>query len=274
MTPSTAQAYIAQKLFYREEAMADNHRLDGEAAIVTGAAQGIGRGIALVLAQAGASIIIGDLQDSSSTVKEIERHGGRAVSIVMDTSKSHDAQGLVDLAMKEFGRLNVLVNNAGIDAPQGHAWDLPDEEWQRIIDVNLSGVFYCSRSALGPMLEAGKGCIVNISSQAARVAGGPHSSPAYNASKAGLIGLTVGMSAQVAQQGVRVNAIMPAMVESRDFGWSPEERDARVAEYPLGIGQPWDVGQAVLYLVSPASRWVSGTALHITGGYQRSGPWL
>jgi len=123
------------------------------------------------------------------------------------------------------------------------------------------------------MLAAARGAIVNISSQVARV-GRPHLSPAYNASKAGIIGLTVAFSAQVADRGVRVNAIMPGLVESRDFGWSPEERAARAREYPLGLGTPRDIGEAVLYLVSPASRWVSGTALQIAGGYQRQGPWL
>jgi 3-oxoacyl-[acyl-carrier protein] reductase len=124
------------------------------------------------------------------------------------------------------------------------------------------------------MLKAGSGCIINISSQAARVAGSKDGSPAYNASKAGLIGLTVGFSAQVAERGVRVNAIMPALVESRDFGWSPEERVEQERQYPLGLGKPRDIGEAVLYLVSPLSSWVSGTALHVTGGYQQSGPWL
>ena len=176
--------------------------------------------------------------------------------------------------MSEYGRLDILVNNAAIDAPLGHPWDLPDDEWQRTIDVNLSGVFYCSKAALGPMLEAGSGNIVNISSQSARIAGVKDGSPAYNASKAGLIGLTVGFSAQVADRGVRVNAIMPALIESRDFGWSPEERAAQERQYPLGLGKPRYVGEAVLYLVSPLSAWVSGTALHVTGGYQRSGPWL
>ena len=254
--------------------MSANLRLDGQAAIVTGAAQGIGRGIALVLAEAGARIVIGDIQDASSTREEIRHGGGQATTMVMDTSNPQEADSLVDLALKEYGRLDILVNNAGIDAPQGYAWDLPDHEWQRTIDVNLSGVFYCSRAALGPMLKARSGCIINISSQAARVAGGKDGSPAYNASKAGLIGLTVGFSAQVAERGVRVNAIMPGLVESRDFGWSPEERVAQERQYPLGLGEPRDIGQAVLYLVSPLSRWVSGTALHITGGYQRSGPWL
>ena len=254
--------------------MNDDHRLDGQTAIVTGAAQGIGQGIALVLAEAGANIVIGDIQDASYTVSQIEESGGRAIAMLMDTANPSDAEALVSLALSEFGCLNVLVNNAGIDAPRGTIWGLTDDEWQRTIDVNLSGVFYCTRAALKPMLEAGSGCIVNLSSQAARAAGDPNGSPAYNASKSGLIGLTIASSAQVASKGVRVNAIMPALVESRDFGWSPEERAAQIKPYPLGIGHPRDIGHAVLYLVSPASRWVTGTALHITGGYERSGPWL
>lgn len=251
--------------------MADSMRLNEEVAIVTGAAQGIGRGIALVLAEAGAKIVIGDIQDASATVNEIRTNGGEAVSMIMDTSNPNDARTLVDLALKEYRRLDILVNNAAIDAPRGNAWDLSDEEWQRTIDVNVSGVFYCSRAALKPMLEAGKGCIVNISSQSARL-GTKGLSPAYNASKAAVLGLTVAFSAQVADRGVRVNAIMPGLVESRDFGWTPEQRAARAAEYPLGLGTPRDIGEAVRYLVSPASRWVSGTALHISGGYQRGNP--
>ena len=254
--------------------MNEDHRLDGRTAIVTGAAQGIGQGIALVLSEAGANIVIGDIQDASDTVGQIEAKGGRAAAMLMDTSIPSDAEALVELALAQFGRLDVLVNNAGIDAPRGTIWGLADEEWQRTIDVNLSGVFYCTRAALKPMLSAGSGCIVNISSQAARAAGDPNGSPAYNASKAGLIGLTIAASAQTAPKGVRVNAIMPALVESRDFGWTPEERAAQIRPYPLGVGKPRDIGQAVLYLVSPASRWVTGTALHITGGYERSGPWF
>ena len=253
--------------------MIDSSKLDGQVAIVTGAAQGIGRGVALVLAEVGAAIVIGDLQDASGTVNEIQAAGGKAVSMVMDTSNPVDAQALVKLAIDEHNRLDILVNNAAIDAPSGNAWDLPDEEWRRTIDVNLSGVFYCSKAALGPMLEAGSGCIVNLSSQAARI-GAKGLSPAYNATKAGVLGLTMGFSAQVADLGVRVNAVMPGLVESRDFGWSPETREARAREYPLGLGTPRDIGEAIRYLVSPASRWVSGTALHISGGYQRGNSWF
>ncbi|MEE9199203.1 MAG: SDR family NAD(P)-dependent oxidoreductase [Dehalococcoidia bacterium] len=253
--------------------MTDSTRLDGQVAIVTGAAQGIGRGIALVLAEAGASIVIGDIQDAVATVKEIRSGGGQAVSTIMDTSSPDDDRALVDLALREHGRLDILVNNAGIDAPSGNAWDLPHEEWERTIAVNLSGVFYCSQAALKPMLEAGRGCIVNISSQAARL-GDKGMSPAYNASKAGVLGLTMAFSAQVADRGVRVNAVMPGLVESRDFGWTAQEREARAREYPLGLGAPRDIGEAIRYLVSPASRWVSGTALHIAGGYQRGASWF
>ena len=253
--------------------MRDESPLRGQVAIVTGAAQGIGRGIALVLADAGARVVIGDLKNATETIREIEASGGSAAGMVMDVSRPDEADGLVEFTVRQYGGLDILVNNAGIDAPRGNAWDLPDAQWQRTIDVNLSGVFYCSRAALRPMLAAGRGAIVNISSQVARV-GRPGLSPAYNASKAGVIGLTVAFSAQVADRGIRVNAVMPGLVESRDFGWSPEERAARVREYPLGLGTPRDIGEATLYLVSSASRWVSGTVLQIAGGYQRQGPWL
>lgn len=248
--------------------MPDQHRLDGQVAIVTGAAQGIGRGIALVLAEAGARIVIGDIQDATATVHEIQSAGGEAVSTLMDVSRPADDEQLVELALARYGRLDILVNNAGIDAPDGNAWDLPDEEWERTIDVNLSGVFYCSRAALVPMLEAGTGCIVNISSSAARH-GTQGMSPAYNAAKAGVLGLTVAFAEQVTEKGVRVNAILPSLVESRDFGWTPEVRQERASAYPLGLGTPRDVGEAVLYLVSPAARWVSGVSLHLTGGIQQ-----
>ena len=188
--------------------MPDATRLDNQVAIVTGAARGIGRGIALVLAEAGASIVIGDLLDSSETVRLVEDLGGKAVSMQMDTSHPEDAQALVDLALNTFGHLNILVNDAGIDAPDGNVWDLPDEGWTRVIDVNLSGVFYCSKAALQPMLKAGQGTIVNISSQSARI-GSRGMSPAYNTSKAGVLGLTMAFSAQVADKGVRVNAVTP-----------------------------------------------------------------
>jgi 3-oxoacyl-[acyl-carrier protein] reductase len=248
--------------------MTDKHRLDGQTAIVTGAAQGIGRGIALVLANAGARVVVGDIQEADHVVREILSEGGDAVSMQIDTSVPEDARRLVDMAMDQYGALDILVNNAAIDAPSGNAWDLTDDEWERTIAVNLSGVFYCSRAALVPMLDARRGVIVNISSQSARQ-GAIGLSPAYNASKAGVLGLTASLAEQVSARGVRVNAVLPALVESRDFGWTAEQRKERAKAYPLGLGTPEDIGEAVLYLVSPAAKWVSGTSLHVTGGAQR-----
>jgi len=145
--------------------VSETRRLNEQVAIVTGAAQGIGRGIALVLARAGARIVIGDIQDATDTAQEIHTAGGRAISILADISNPRDDEALVNLALTEFHRLDILVNNAAIDAPDGNAWDLSGEEWERTIAVNLSGVFYCSKAALVPMLKANSGCIVNISSQ-------------------------------------------------------------------------------------------------------------
>jgi len=193
--------------------MSDPHRLDEQVAIVTGAAQGIVRGIALVLAEAGAKIVIGDLQDASGTVDEIRAAGGQSVSMVMDTSKPDDDRALVDLATSEYGRLDILVNNAAIDAPSGNAWDLTETTGSEPLGVNLSGVFYGSRAALVPMLGAGSGAIVNMSSVSAKFAA-KGLSPAYNASKAGVLGLTAAFAEQVTEKGVRVNAVIPALVES------------------------------------------------------------
>ena len=233
----------------------DMTRLDGQVAIVTGGAQGIGQGIALVLAKAGAEIVIGDIQEAGSTLEAIRSLGGRAVSKVMDISIPGDATALVDLAVQEYGRLDVLVNNAARFNRPG-TWDLPDEEWERTIAVNLSGVFYCSRAAVGPMMKAGSGSIVNISSKSAH-SGRKGYSPAYTTSKAGIIGLTMNFASQVSDLGIRVNAILPGPVD---------HPDALLRRSAIeGAGTPQDIGEAVRYLVSPAARWVSGTALEISG---------
>ena len=253
--------------------MGESFDISGEVAIVTGAAQGIGRGIAHVLGEAGVKIVIGDLQPADRAVSEIKEMGGEAVSMVMDTSNPRDAEALVDLALKQYGRLDILVNNAGIDAPRGNAWDLPNEEWRRTIDVNVNGVFYCSRAAFKTMMEAGKGFIANMSSQAARV-GEPGMSPAYNASKAALLGMTMEFALQGADKGIRVVALMPGAIDSREPGWSEERKAEVLVEYPLGIGTPRDIGEMVRHLASPESRWVSGTAVQLTGGYQRGRSWF
>jgi NAD(P)-dependent dehydrogenase (short-subunit alcohol dehydrogenase family) len=253
--------------------VSDTVSLDGQVAIVTGAAQGIGRGIALVLAEAGAAVVVGDIQDASGTVAEMRGRGGQAVAMEMDVSAPKQAEALVHHAQETYGRLDVLVNNAAIDSPEGTAWGLSDAEWRHTLEVNLSGVFYVSRAAVRHMLQAGGGSIVNISSHAAWL-GSADVSPAYNASKAGVLGLTMAFAAQLSDKGIRVNAVAPALVASRDFEWSPEYEAQRLSEYPLGVGRPSDVGEAVRFLASPAARWIAGTVFYMHGGFRKSGPWI
>jgi len=249
----------------------DPMRLDGQVAVVTGAAQGIGRAIAQALARAGARVVIGDLQDSGAVVESIRATGGEAAALVMDASIRADADALMELAVTEFGALDVLVNNAGIDAPVGNAWDLTSADWDRTIAVNLTGAFHCSQAAVLKMMTVSRGSIVNISSHATWL-GVPGTSPAYNASKAGMIGLTASFSAQLAEHGIRVNAVAPGAVHSRDFGWSEDERAAHERLYALGLGEPEDVAQTVRFLSSPAAKWITGSILYIHGGFRRGGP--
>ncbi|HWF73211.1 MAG TPA: SDR family oxidoreductase [Solirubrobacteraceae bacterium] len=244
----------------------DPTRLDGEVAVVTGAAQGIGQGIALALAGAGARVIIGDLQDAGVTVAQIREQGGEAEAMRMDVSSAEDAERLAAFAEERFDGLSILVNNAGIDAPPGHVIDLTLEEWQRTIDVNLTGAFLCAQAAVRRMLPRAGGSIVSLSSHASWL-GSPGTSPAYNASKAGIIGLSAALSVQLGSRGIRSNAIAPATVRSRDFGWSAEEDAARSAMYTLGLGAPGDIGQVVRFLASPAARWVTGSLFYVHGGF-------
>jgi NAD(P)-dependent dehydrogenase (short-subunit alcohol dehydrogenase family) len=252
----------------------DTTRLDGRVAIVTGGASGIGRGIARVLADAGARVVIGDLQEAEAAVEEIRTAGGEAAATRIDVGEPGQAEALVAFARRSFGGVDVLVNNAAIDTPEGDPWDLPDSEWQRTVDVNLSGVFYCTRAAIRDMRKAGAtgGAIVNISSHFAWM-GAPGISPAYHATKAGVLGLTMSLATHLGDAGIRANAIAPALIMSRDFGWSPEEAARRSAEYALGPGEPKDIGEAVRFLASPASRWITGTVLYMHGGHRRTSFW-
>jgi len=250
---------------------ADPTRLDDQVAVVTGAAQGIGQGIALALAAAGARIVIGDLQDAADTVDQIAALGSAAICTEMDVSRPEDARRLMALAEETYGRLDILVNNAGIDAPDGDAWDLPLAEWERTIAVNLGGAFHCSQAAIQHMLPRGSGALVNLSSHSSWL-GSPGMSPAYNASKAGIIGLTASFAVQLGKRGIRANAVAPGTVRSRDFGWSAEEDAARESLYTLGLGRPDDIGQVVRFLASPAARWVTGSVFYVHGGFLKEEP--
>ncbi len=244
-------------------------RLDGRVAIITGAAQGIGESIATFLAAAGASVFLADVQEErvGDVAAGLRSEGHRAASCFVDICDPRSAQSMVTSCLDEFGTVDVLVNNAGIDAPPGAAWEIPEEHWRRLIDTNLSGAWWCTAAALGPMMQKRSGRIVFISSGSARI-GDPGISVAYNASKAGLIGLMIGLSVHLEPFGILVNAIAPGYTGTGE-PMSEEERAAYDEAHPLGIVGPEPIARACVYLASEGGDWITGAVLNVSGGWWR-----
>jgi NAD(P)-dependent dehydrogenase (short-subunit alcohol dehydrogenase family) len=248
----------------------ENKPLKNKVALVTGAARGLGRGIALVLAEQGAHIVVADRdtpENAAGTCAAIEAVGRRVRFIRADVSQETDVLQLFDSIESEFGRLDILVNNAGIDRVQD-ILDTSLEDWHAVLDVNLTGCFLCAKAALGIMRkqETG-GRIVNISSitgQQGALYGRVH----YGASKAGLLGLTKTLARSAAQYGVTVNAIAPGIIETdllyETHGAQGVEKLA--ASVPLGLGTPRDVGLAVAFFCGEGGRYITGATLDVNGG--------
>lgn len=236
--------------------------------IVTGAAQGIGAEIARQLAARGARVMAADIQRDkvgSVAASLSADYQAEVISEFVDISRPESAAALVDHARRAFGRVDALVNNAGLDAPPLTALEVDEEHWRRVIDVNLSGAWWCTQAVLPSMREQRFGKIVFISSLAARL-GSARYSPAYGASKAGLIGLTVGLAAQVEQYGIRVNAITPGATGTTGTPMLEEERSELLHAHPLGVGGPTPIADAVRYLLESSGDWISGTVLNVSGG--------
>lgn len=243
--------------------------LTGKVALVTGAAQGIGLCIARFLAGDGAITVLADIQAAKAThaASELTEQGLRAAGLAIDITDSVSVRNAVDSVIQAFGAVDVLVNNAGIDAPPGLAWELGDEHWKTIVDTDLTGAWLCSKAVIPHMIRRGSGRIIFISSIASR-RGSQHVSVAYNAAKAGLLGLAIGLSAQLERHGIRVNAITPGPTGT-GRPMSPEARRAQNAEFPLGVGGPEPVAHACLYLARASGDWVSGSVLNVSGGRWR-----
>jgi NAD(P)-dependent dehydrogenase (short-subunit alcohol dehydrogenase family) len=244
--------------------------LAGKAGVVTGAAGGIGRGVALELAREGAAVLVSDVAGAKAggaeTVRLIEAEGGTAAFTVCDVTSAADCAALVDGALERFGRLDCAVNNAGIAVHKPLA-DVTEEEYDRILDVNLKGVFLGMRVQIPAMVTRGGGAIVNISSAAGLVAV-PLISP-YTASKHGIIGLTRNAAMEYGASGVRVNAVCPNAIRTPLMDASPPEFVAELIR-PQAIprvGEPEEVGFAAAYLCSDRAAFVTGVALPVDGGF-------
>jgi NAD(P)-dependent dehydrogenase (short-subunit alcohol dehydrogenase family) len=238
----------------------------GKAAIVTGAAGGIGSCVARHFARAGASVMLADIRDEPArqVAEEISRGGGIASAHPVDIANPASARALAEAALAAFGAIDILVHAAAIDAPRGVAWECEDEHWRRIIDVDLSGAFWCAKAVIPQMIAQGGGRIILISSIASR-SGSHNTSVAYNAAKGGINGLTIGLAAQLEGRGILVNAIAPGSIGTGE-PMTPEEILYDETHYPLKIVGPDPVAHACLYLAGEGGTWVSGAILNVSGG--------
>jgi NAD(P)-dependent dehydrogenase (short-subunit alcohol dehydrogenase family) len=247
-------------------------RLDGKVAVVTGAARGIGRAVAERLAMAGAHVVIADRDDVEAAVATtaINDAGGMASALVLDVTDRDQVTNVVAHLYAAHGKIDVLVNNAGIvrNAP---AAEMSIDDWTSVIDVDLGGVFHCSQAFGRRMISDGRGAIVNISSICGEVTVYPQPQVSYNAAKAGVNLLTKSLAVEWARLGVRVNAVAPGYVGTeltlRGRG-NVEWFGTWMKMTPMGrLGEPREIANAVLFLASDASSYITGTVLTVDGGY-------
>jgi len=241
-------------------------------AIVTGGSTGIGHAAALRFAAEGANVVVADVNvdDGEQTVAEIREAGGEATFVEADVSDETDAEAMVQTAVDTYGGLDFAFNNAGIEGESDPSSEQPTSNWDRVIDVNLKGVFLGMRAQIPAMLEDGGGSIVNTASIAG-VVGFPGLSP-YVASKHGVIGLTKTAALEYGRDGVRINAICPGVIETpmvqRSQEETPEQMEQVTAATPMGrLGQPEEIGDAAVWLCSDDASFVTGESLVIDGGY-------
>lgn len=254
-------------------------KLKDRIAIVTGGGAGIGRASAIYMAQDGAKLAVADINLSAAeqTVELIKVEGGEAIAISADVTQKDQVQAMVDLTLKTFGRLDILLNNAGIDI-KGLVAELPEETWDKIMNLNLKGVFLCTQAALQPMMKQKYGRIVTIASMAGKT-GEAYTSP-YCASKFGVIGFTQSLALEVGQYNITANCVCPGPVETELIGQSVAQAAALkgmtpdqffksffLDPTPMGrIAKPLDVAKAVAFLASDEAEFITGSTLNVSGG--------
>ena len=242
--------------------------LPGRVAIVTGAARGIGFAIAERLSTAGAHVVVADIAEDGATAaaERLSEGGGKAVGVAADVISPDEVRALVDRALESFGAVDVLVNNAGITGPDAPLWETTDEDWEKVLGLNLTGVFYCCRAVVPHMRERGSGAIVNVASISGKE-GNPNMIP-YSVSKAGVICLTKALAKEVIHDGVRVNAVAPGVIETPLLDQlQPEAIEYMRSKVPMGrMGSPEEVAAVVHFLASDAASFVTGQCYDVSGG--------
>jgi 3-oxoacyl-[acyl-carrier protein] reductase len=238
-------------------------------AIVTGAGQGIGEGIALKLAEKGADVVASDVDERGAlrTAERVEAAGRRALAVKADVSVRTQVLHLVESTLAKFGGVDILVNNAGI-ARSGTLLKLTEESWDQVLDVNLKGVFHCTQAVAPHMIQAQYGKIINVSSIYGRT--GTIGDSNYSASKAGIVGFTKSVAQELARYGINVNAILPGMVDTPLLRGIPDKYlEPMIEEIPLRrVATPEDIANVVAFLASNESSYITGTAIEVTGGWR------
>jgi 3-oxoacyl-[acyl-carrier protein] reductase len=247
--------------------VADAKGLAGRVAVVTGGSRGIGLAIARCLADDGASVVVSgrDSARLDAAVQEIEATGAAALAVVADAAKREDVERLVDATRERFGRLDVVVNNAGITRDQLLV-RMKDDDWDRVLETNLRGVFLMTRAAAKVMMRQKAGRIINISSTAGTM--GNPGQVNYSAAKAGVIGLSKAAARELAHWGILVNVVAPGLIETdMTASISAEAREGFLAQVPLKrIGQAREVAEAVRFLAGDGAAYITGQVLHVNGG--------
>ena len=246
--------------------------LEDKVALVTGGSSGIGRASALAFAREGARVIVSDIDvaGGEETVKMIEKAGGEAIFIKADVSNATEVEALVNKGVETYGQLNCAHNNAGIAQTTASIAECTEENWDRIININLKGVWLCMRYEIPQMVKHGGGVIINTASILGLV--GVENRSAYVASKHGVVGLTKAAALEYAKANIRVNAVCPGIIRTplidSVFTQDPQLEAVRIAEYPMGrFGTPTEIAEAVVWLCSDAASFVTGHAMVVDGGF-------
>lgn len=247
--------------------------LAGKVAVVTGAARGIGLATADALSEAGALVVLADMDGAAAqkSAANLAAKGRKTDSIELDVTNSAAVDKAAAEILKRHGKVDVLVNNAGIAISFKPAETMDDPTWHKVIDVNLNGVFYCCRAFGRAMLERKSGSIINVGSMSAEIVNYPQEQVNYNASKAGVHHLTRSLAAEWAERGVRVNAVAPTYIETdltRDVAMDPEIRKHWLGSTPMGrMGQPSEIASVILFLAGEGASLMTGSIVLADGGY-------